>query len=99
MEDIQLEDDTIFLERGDCLLLYTDGVTEAFNLQDQMYGSQRLIKILNTVIGKPAFEVIQTLEADLDIFLGEAPLSDDTTILAICRDKSLTNEDRDIRSS
>lgn len=99
MEDIKLEEDTIHLETGDCLLLYTDGVTEAFNLQDQMYGNQRLVSTLKTAIGESASRVIETLEADLDIFRGEAPLSDDTTILAICREKSLTDEDGNIRSA
>jgi phosphoserine phosphatase RsbU/P len=99
MEDIKLEEETIHLQAGDCLLLYTDGVTETFNVQDQMYGNQQLISTLSTVIGQPASKVIETIEADLETFREEAPPSDDTTILAICRDQLLTNQDRDIRSS
>ncbi len=99
MEDITLEDNTLNLEQGDCLLMYTDGLTEAFNLQDQMYGNTRLTNILNTVIGQPASKVIESLETDLDIFRGEAPLSDDTTLLAICQEKLLADEDGNIRAS
>lgn len=95
MEDIHLDERSIKLDPGDCLVLYTDGVTEAFNLTDQMYGIDRLKNILQTAIGGTAHQVLEVLEADLHAFRGEAPLSDDTTILAICRSQSLANEDRD----
>jgi serine phosphatase RsbU (regulator of sigma subunit) len=85
MTEIHLDEEYVQLEPGDCLLLYTDGVTEAFNIQDQMYGMDRLLQTLNKIIGEPASIVLETLEADLESFRGEAPLSDDTTILAICR--------------
>jgi len=99
MADIHLDEEQILLEPGDCLFLYTDGVTESFNMQDQMYGNDRLIDIMNTVIGEPATEVLEAVEADLDAFRGEAPLSDDTTMLAICRAASLADKNGDIRST
>jgi len=73
------------LNQGDCLLLYTDGVTEAFNLHDQMYGDARFLKVINGLIGSSAHQVLEAIEADLAEFRGGAPLSDDTTLLAIRR--------------
>ncbi len=73
------------LNPGDCLILYTDGVTEAFNLQEQMYGDERFLQVLKRLIGSKAQEILEVLETDLDKFRDGAPLSDDTTLLAICR--------------
>lgn len=95
LPNIQLEDRRLELEPGDCLLLYTDGVTEAFNNDDQMYGTPRLKSLLNEAWGKSAHQVLAILDRDLQAFRDSAPLSDDTTILAICRESSLADQDRD----
>ncbi len=98
MENISLAEHTLELLPGDCLLSYTDGVTEAFNYADEMYGDDRLKEVLQNAIGKPATKVLEDLDADLEAFRDKAPLSDDTTILAICRSASLTNENGDFDS-
>jgi phosphoserine phosphatase RsbU/P len=92
LPDIEIQQKQSRLNPGDCLVLYTDGVTEAFNFQDQMYGEKRLIKVLQSAIRKNAANVLSLLKADLEDFRGNAPLSDDTTILAICRDHSLADQ-------
>jgi len=96
---IQLPQHTTILNPGDCLVLYTDGVTEAFNLQDQMYGDDRFMQVLKGLLGKKASFVLETLEADLAAFRDGAPLSDDTTTLAICRAKLLSDDNGDARSA
>jgi len=98
LADIELENQQLTLNPGDCLVLYTDGVTEAFNFHDEMYGEERLIRILRSAIGKNARFSLETIEVDLDEFRGDAPLSDDTTILTICRSKLLTDQNRDLSS-
>jgi phosphoserine phosphatase RsbU/P len=85
LPDIQLPEHEIVLNPGDCLVLYTDGVTEAFNHHDQMYGDDRLMHVLHAQIGNKAQRVLEAIEADLTAFRDGAPLSDDTTTLAICR--------------
>jgi len=95
LPDIHLQQNEITLDPGDCLILYTDGVTEAFNFQDQMYGEKRLRQLLEKTIGAKANVVLESLKTDLNSFRGSAPLSDDTTMLAISRKNSLTNEHRD----
>jgi len=95
LPDIKLQQNQVTLDPGDCLILYTDGVTEAFNFEDQMYGEKRLRQLLQKTVGERAKVVLENLETDLNAFRGSAPLSDDTTMLAISRSKSLTNEHRD----
>jgi sigma-B regulation protein RsbU (phosphoserine phosphatase) len=77
------------LEPGDCLLAYTDGVTEAFNLADEAYGFERLQQALGGGLG--AVGACARLLADVQRFVGEAPPSDDTTVLAISRSQYLDN--------
>ena len=85
LPNIHLPEKQTVLNPGDCLVLYTDGVTEAFNSQGVMYGEDRLEHVLSTVIGKSATSVIESINKDLAEFRSDAPLSDDTTILAISR--------------
>ena len=99
LEHISLTENTLELSPGDCLLSYTDGVTEAFNDSDEMYGDDRLKEVLQSAIGKPASKVLEDLETDLDAFRDGAALSDDTTILAICRSALLADENGDSGSS
>jgi len=99
LPDISLSDHQITLNCGDCLVLYTDGVTEAFNLKDQMYGDDRFLRLLGNLIGESASSVLEALEADLAQFRDGAPLSDDTTMLAICRARLLGNDHGDLRAA
>lgn len=94
LPDIHLDEQKTTLYAGDCLVMYTDGVTEAFNANEEMFGEERLEKNLEMTVGKGASELIEALEKDLDTFRGSTPLSDDTTILAICKQLSLANNHR-----
>ena len=92
MPSIQLPQYETVLNPGDCLVLYTDGVTEAFNQNDQMYGEERFVEVLRRLIGNDATRVLEALEADLADFRDGAAPSDDTTLLAICRGSSLGDD-------
>ena len=73
---------------GDCLLAYTDGVTEALDLDNQPYGFERMRDILASPrLG--ATDACAQLLADMRSFVGQAPPSDDTTVLAISRTADL----------
>jgi serine phosphatase RsbU (regulator of sigma subunit) len=99
LPEIHLEERQLILNHGDCLVLYTDGVTEAFNLDDQMYGEERLMKVLKASMGQTAHKALRAIEADLEHFRMNAPLSDDTTILAVCRSQLLTDDHRDFSTA
>ena len=59
--------------QGDGLFLYTDGVTEATNVENVLYGEDRLLKAMNQYNAMPATTFLTTLKADIDEFVGEAP--------------------------
>ena len=71
------------LRPGEALLLYTDGVTEAMNLSKTLYSDERLEQFLGTNRGSTPRQIIGDLISDVRHFAGEAPQSDDITILAL----------------
>jgi sigma-B regulation protein RsbU (phosphoserine phosphatase) len=68
---------------GEALLLYTDGVTEATDLSETLYSDQRLEQFLETNRGSAPRQIIGDLVSDVRHFAGEAPQSDDITVLAL----------------
>jgi sigma-B regulation protein RsbU (phosphoserine phosphatase) len=72
------------LAPGDCLFLYTDGVTEALNPDEQLFGDERLTATLQSVAGRAPQEVVRTMLRDVRAFAGSAAASDDIAVLA-CR--------------
>ena len=70
---------------GDCLLLYTDGVREAVNPQDEEFGVERMAETfrLSAPVGAPA--VLSQMQDDLRHFTGNGPQTDDITLVAIER--------------
>jgi phosphoserine phosphatase RsbU/P len=82
---IPLLDHAITLEPGDCLVMYTDGVTESFSTSGEAYGEERLRATIMSCIDLPVEEVLNRIETSLVEFRANAPASDDTTLLAIRR--------------
>jgi len=68
---------------GDGLFLYSDGITEAFNPQDEAYGAARLERALDRARGRSAAETIADILADTARFAGDAEQADDITCLAL----------------
>jgi sigma-B regulation protein RsbU (phosphoserine phosphatase) len=82
--DAQYESATIRLESGDWLCIFTDGLVEAANSQDEEYGEQRVINILNAACASSPTSVISQLMVNLDFFVGNnLPLADDVTCMLI----------------
>ena len=71
------------LRPGEALLLYTDGVTEAMDMSKTLYSDERLEQFLGTNRGSAARQIIGDLISDVRHFAGDAPQSDDITILAL----------------
>lgn len=71
----------IDFEPDDEIFLYTDGVTEAVNARQQMYGNERLLLALNGLSGKSAKELCTAVKEGVDGFVGDAPQFDDMTML------------------
>ncbi|WP_433936357.1 PP2C family protein-serine/threonine phosphatase [Sorangium cellulosum] len=75
---------TLQLNHGDCLLLYTDGVREGMNANREQFSRCRMVKCMRSVAAAaPPREIISTLLERLREFVNEAPQSDDIAVLAI----------------
>lgn len=72
----------IALQSGDMLLLYTDGLTEAMNAQDEEYGEQRLSAVLQSAYDSSPQTVLHDLRHALRNFTGTERLHDDFTMIA-----------------
>jgi serine phosphatase RsbU (regulator of sigma subunit) len=83
MAGIRYRSDTFQLSRGDILYLYTDGVTEATNHNDTLYGEGRLRSVLERETSTDIISLCLSVKADVDAFVGEAPQFDDITMLSL----------------
>lgn len=82
-EDTKYSQGMIKLEEGDKIFQYTDGVTEALNPSNTLYGMQRLECALNQVKEKNGKEIIQHIHSELLLFAGGTPQADDITMLCL----------------
>ena len=85
MSGLKYRDYEFKLEPGDVLFLYTDGVPEATDANNNMYGTQRLLETLNNASHASTQELLEAVRADVERFVGEAPQFDDLTMLALKR--------------
>lgn len=67
----------------DLLFLYTDGVTEATDQANELFGDARLLKALNKYEDRDPRDVLENLKKELDLFVGDAPQFDDITMLCL----------------
>ena len=82
MEDIKYEVGYFNLEVGDKIFQYTDGVTEATNTNNELYGMERLENVLNNNSSLNPKELLIAVKNDIDKFVGKAPQFDDITMLS-----------------
>lgn len=83
MDGVNYQLQEIKLEKGDILFLYTDGVVEANNKDQELYGEDRLVKCLESVSSDVAMEILcGEVIGDVGRFVGENEQFDDITVLA-----------------
>ena len=83
MEGVRYRVGELMLCPGDRLFLYTDGVPEATNGENKLYGEDRLLAFMNKNSSAKATEFLPALKANIDEFVGEAPQFDDITMLML----------------
>ncbi len=76
---------TTLLERGDWLVIFTDGVVEAVNQKDEEYGEAALLRLVDRESASSPAELLRSLMADLDRHVGNTPQHDDITCLLLKR--------------
>ncbi len=83
IENIYFRNHEFKLNHGDTLYVYTDGVPEATNAYDELYGTDRMLDALNsTPHDTPVEDILKTVRTSVDEFVGDAPQFDDLTHLA-----------------
>ncbi len=83
MEGVRYREESMRLGVGDTLVLYTDGVTEAVNPEDELFGDPRLLEAANAVAAAPPQAFIAKIKQEITRFARGAEQADDITLLAL----------------
>ena len=83
MEGIRYKEYEIDLMPGDCIFEYTDGVTEATNGQDELFGADRMLEALNRKDYDSPENLLAGVRKEIDEFVADAPQFDDITMLSL----------------
>ena len=84
-EDAAYEQQCVQLQTGDLLLLLTDGITEAMNAHQELFGTERLEKFVGSINCKDcsAQEILELIDQEIKMFAGDAPQHDDMTMVVV----------------
>ncbi|MCR5282650.1 MAG: SpoIIE family protein phosphatase [Lachnospiraceae bacterium] len=82
-EGIKMQNNEIKMKPGEVLYLYTDGITEATNVDKDLFGEKRMLSSLSTHSDEDAQQLLKSIRRDIDMFVGAAPQFDDMTMLAL----------------
>ena len=83
MSGMKYKDYTFKLDPGDSVFLYTDGVAEATDGEERLFGTDRLLAALNKSPQSSPQELIEHVIEDVDRFVGDAPQFDDMTMMCV----------------
>ena len=83
MEGSHYREYEVLMAPGDRLFLYTDGVAEATNANNELYGTEKMLKALNSNKNASCEELLYKIKEDIDSFVKEAPQFDDITMLSL----------------
>jgi serine phosphatase RsbU (regulator of sigma subunit) len=83
MEGIRFRSGQMYLSPGDALFVYTDGITEATNSSNELFGLDRLTDALNMDSDATAKEIDTNVRNAVNYFVGDAPQFDDMTTLCL----------------
>jgi sigma-B regulation protein RsbU (phosphoserine phosphatase) len=81
----QYQEAHVRLEPGDTLVLFSDGVTEEADPEDNQFGEERLAKLVASLHDRPATEIVQEIHRAVREFTQGAPAADDITVVVARR--------------
>jgi len=87
MEETTWKRVSIKIEKGDVLVLYTDGITDAQNPAEEFYGLERLENAIKKHHGRSAKSILKALRGEVRTWVGNAPQFDDITLMVVMREK------------
>jgi serine phosphatase RsbU (regulator of sigma subunit) len=85
IDGARVDEYVISLERGDSLVFYTDGITEAFSAQDEIYGEERLRATIRAASDGSAQDILDAIDGSVEGFMADGAPSDDRTIMVLRR--------------
>ncbi len=88
MENSSYNEETIPFKPGDVLVIYSDGITEAMNEEEEQFGEEGLEPVIRENIELPAEQLIDRIVEAARAFAGEQPPMDDMTLLVIKRNET-----------
>ena len=83
MDGIRYKEYEFTLEKGGTLFLYTDGVAEATNSKNELFGTERMLAALNSDPDASPKSLLENMKKAVDEFVGDAPQFDDLTMLGV----------------
>jgi sigma-B regulation protein RsbU (phosphoserine phosphatase) len=83
IEGLRVDEHEFELHPGDSLFVYTDGVAEATNAENKLYGVERMLDALNLAPDASPAEALAAVKRSVDEFVGDAPQFDDITMLCL----------------
>jgi len=83
IEDAEYTSGTVVLKPGDVMVLYTDGITEAENASQEMFGEERLREIISRTQTLTAAAIVNAILESVQAFVGTNPQSDDITLMVV----------------
>jgi len=86
LEETSWEQGSVQIASGDALVLYTDGIPEAQNRQEEFFGEERLLGIVQSSLGRSAQDMQDALLAGVHRFMGDASQFDDITLMVVVRE-------------
>ena len=83
MQGLNFRQHEFQLNPGDALFVYTDGVPEATSASKELFGDERMLRVLNAHKGASPEELLPAMHREIDAFVGDAPQFDDITMLML----------------
>jgi len=87
MDDVPYDEEKLLLQKGDKIIVYTDGITETMNSDEELFGEERLIKLVSDSRDLSAKQLLEKIVDETEKFAEGESQYDDKTLLIIQREK------------
>ncbi len=87
LEDVDYQETNLALADSDKIIFYTDGIVEAMNEKEEIYGFERLMEAVKGTRALSAEELLQKIKSSVDAFVGNSSQHDDLTVIILCVDE------------
>ncbi|MCH7772631.1 MAG: SpoIIE family protein phosphatase [Bacteroidetes bacterium] len=83
----EYEEENVSINRNDIIVIFSDGISEAMNENEEEYGEERLKEFISNHLDESPDKIIENILSDVRMFVGKAPQWDDMTLLIIKREE------------